>query len=191
MKISVVGDSFSSDEDKTSWIDLLKTHHRVVNHSRRGISQYRIFKTIVDNIDEINQSDAVIIWHTNADRIFVNDGHVFPTRALATHPHADLLANDSLSTKDRGWKQIADIYYRFFYDQAQQDLYHRLMVQEINDLLESKKLIQCSGFRFAAAGIYDKITSFDSTKKQYPGNINHFDAVGNRIVFDHIVEQLT
>lgn len=186
MTVAIIGDSFSCDNVDGSWIQRLEHDgFELLNFSQRGISQYRLYKNIKNNLEVIRKSNCVIIWHTNANRIFVNDYAVFPSRLLDSHPCVDLVANDSINSSDHNWKNIAINYYKYFFDQEQQSLYHRLLVNEITQLLLPElKTIQCSGFEFQN----NQIKSFEKVRKLYPGNINHLNNDGNEIVYRYIRE---
>jgi len=186
MKLVVIGDSFSSDTNPGSWLDLLSSSYSLQNYSLRGISQYRIFDIITKNLTDINKADAVVIWHTNPDRVYVNDGVKFPTRELQLHPCADLVASDSLSSKDKSWQDVSKTYYKVFYNQEQQLVYYQLMLEKIKSMLFNRKVIHCSGFTLEDS----VVQSFNHLLSTNPGTINHFDLVGNQIVADYLNSKL-
>jgi len=187
MKIAVVGDSFASDMTVGGWVELLARSHDLQNYSLRGISQYRIFDIITKNLSSINKADAVIIWHTNPDRIYINNEIMFPTRELPLHPCADLIASDSLSSKNKNWQDISKTYYKIFYNQEQQLVYYQLMLEKIKSMLVNKKVIHCSGF-----DLHDipDVKSFEYLLNTNPGTINHYDLVGNQVIADYINSNL-
>lgn len=183
-KISIVGDSFSSDnEADDSWIRLLNKTYVVDNLSQRGISQYRLYKILTSNLDDIQLSDAVILFHTNPDRIYIPDEVTFPSRLLDTHKHCDLVATDSL--EKRSWKTVVQNYYRYFYDRDQQILIYEMLIERMSYLLRDCKVIHCSGF-----DTLPQITSFSILRQQYPGDINHCSAKGNQEIYRYIVQKL-
>jgi hypothetical protein len=187
MNLAVVGDSFSSNAETGSWIDLLTRSHTVENYSLRSISQYRIFDILTKNLSDIVNSDAVIIWHTNPDRIYVNDEIEFPTRKLSLHHHADLVAADSLNSQDREWQNTAKTYYKIFYNQQQQMVYYTLILEKIKSILAGKKVIHCSGFNLVDM---PEIKSFNYLLSTNPGNINHCDTEGNSKIHAYISSML-
>lgn len=187
MKVAVIGDSFSCDQHSISWLKLLQSAgHTILNFSQRGIGQYRIYKNIVANIDQIKNCSWTVVWHTNPDRIYVNDHAKFASRNLHSHSHMDLMANDAMNS-DAAWQAVASTYYKFFFDQDQQNLYHQLLVQEIqHTLLNSSHTVHCSGFDLPALPCYHSVKSFAGTRQQHPGDCNHFDHVGNQLVYEYI-----
>jgi hypothetical protein len=185
LKIAIVGDSFADSVVPDSWVYKLSQDHSVMNYSQCGISEYRIYTLVKQNLDYLKKQDCVVLWHTNPDRVYVNDGVRFPTRAIKTHPTADLVASDSLESTDRHWKAITADYYKIFYNQAQQETYYQLLIADMNRLLAGTRVIACSGF--PADG---DIKSFYTLRSTNSGSINHFDAEGNQIVLDYIKGQL-
>ena len=183
MKIAIVGDSFSSDSDSGSWITLLEKNHQVINFSQRGISQYKILQIINQNLDILQSVDKVIVWYTNPDRIYVNQDVDYPTRLNSTHKFADMVASDILNKKE--WKNIAETYYRFFYNQELQDFIAESVIDQTRNLL-GIDIVECSGFNFSD----NKIKSFFEIRKQYQGKINHFDINGNKIIYNWITSTL-
>lgn len=181
MKISIFGDSFSSDRGPNSWIDLLAGEHLISNHSQRGVSEFRIHRTLSQQINLISQSDAVIVFHTNSDRVYVPDHTITPSRQISTHPVCDMLANDSLEK----WAP-SEIYYKNFYDQEFQDTLYGFIVNDIREKCQHVKLLEFSGFDTGLERIY----SIKYLRDQYPGKINHLDIVGNMTVAKLIEDRL-
>lgn len=183
MKIAIVGDSFSSDSGLNSWITLLGKTHQVTNFSQRGISQYKILQIVDQNLNTLQSADKVIVWYTNPDRIYINHDVDYPTRHRSTHQFADMVASDILDKKE--WKNIAETYYKFFYNQELQNFISESVITQIRNLLGTN-IIECSGFNFADK----KIKSFFEIRKQYQGKINHFNIGGNKIIYNWIKSSL-
>lgn len=186
MKIAIVGDSFAADEVDHSWISLLSEHHQITNYSQRGISQYRLLNIVEQNLSSILDNDCVILWHTNPDRVYINDDVEFPTRDLASHPCADLVASDSLNSNNSHWRNIAKTYYKIFHNTAQQQLYHGFVVQRLRNITQSIRSVHCSGFELSG-----EIISFADIAQTYPGTINHFDSTGNYQVFEYLTRNIS
>jgi len=179
--IVIVGDSFSSDIGDYSWITKLSNRYNIKNFSQRGISEYRLYRIVLENIEEIFNADAVIIFHTNTDRIFVPDHVSFQSRQLSTHTQMDMVANDALT--DKSFKKIAGHYYRYFYDQDQQNCVYQLLVEKIDQLITTKK-IHCSGFNVECDTV--AINLFEQVRLDYPGTINHLNSTGNQLVYNYL-----
>ena len=73
IKLAVIGDSFSSNDSTGSWLEILSRSHEVKNYSLRSISQYRILNILTKNLLEVRKADVIIIWHTNPNRVYIND----------------------------------------------------------------------------------------------------------------------
>jgi hypothetical protein len=183
MKIVILGDSFASDEVQQSWITLLKRNHQVVNFSKRGISQYRIYKIFLENIKIINSADKFLLWHTNPQRIYLNDDVDVPLRKLESHPDADLVAEDSLGTP--GWNNIARMYYKYFFNEDQNQVFFELLCEKIRNST-TIPILECTGFET----IDNSIKSFYEVKSQNQGTINHMNQTGNHIVYTWIKQNL-
>lgn len=187
MKLVVIGDSFSSDTSSQSWVTLVAKSHELKNYSLRSISQYRIFDILTKNLSTFLDADAIVVWHTNPDRVYINDEIQFPTRRLALHPHADLVASDSLNSQDRHWQNTVKTYYKVFYNQQQQLVYYNLIFEKIKIMLHEKKVIHCSGFDLPDL---PEIKSFAYLLTTNPGAINHVDLLGNREIAEYINSKL-
>jgi len=183
MKIAILGDSFSSDTSADSWTSLLAKDHEIYNFSRRGISQFRIYKIFLHNLDFINSCDRLILWETNPYRIYLNDSIDYPTRELDSHPCADMVTSDVMMHRE--WNKIAKTFYKYFFDEEQQDTFSTLLIKEMLELV-TVPVIRCTGFNKSVNGV----KSFFDVKEQYNGNVNHMDSTGNRIVLDYIQGKL-
>ena len=63
MKILIAGDSFAAlwPDASKGWVNLLAEKFDVLNVAQAGVSEYKIYKQII-NLD-INQFDCVIVSH--------------------------------------------------------------------------------------------------------------------------------
>lgn len=185
MNIAIIGDSFACDYSEGSWISLLMQDHNITNYSARGISEYRLYKMLMSDYEQIQKADCVIVFHTNPDRVYIPSGVDYPTRKLDSHPHADMVANDILS--NARWAKNAEVYYKNFYDQDLQDTLYDFLVEDIAQALSNQKTIMCSGFALES---YPAIYSFASVREKHPGDINHLDINGNLAVYNYIKKNI-
>jgi hypothetical protein len=185
MNIIIVGDSFSSDDSKGSWIDLLEQKHNVTNLSQRGISEYRIYSIIKKNLSLINQSDILLVWHTNPDRIYIPNLVDYPTRSVSSHLNCDMVAGDVLC--DSHWNKIAKIYYKHFFDREMQEDLFTLMIEKIHQIVTCK-IFDFSGFNISNDTC--SIKSFYELRQNFPGDINHLDLIGNLSVHKYIDQRI-
>lgn len=180
--VSIIGDSFSADYGQDSWVSMLSTKYKVNNFSQRGISQFRLYCIVQDNWSTIKNSDAVVIFHTNPDRVYIPNGVELATRNLDSHRVCDMVAENALTDKIFGTR--AQMYYKYFFDQLQQNVFYRLMVDDIKRLTQHHVCLHCSGFDVAVE------KSFAELQQQHAGQCNHFDAIGNIIVHNYITGKI-
>jgi len=181
MNIVIIGDSFSSDNCEGSWVEQVASKYNVVNLSQRGISEYRIYTIVKKNLSLINQSDILLLWHTNPDRIYLPDTVEYPTRTVSSHAHCDMVANDALSNSH--WNKIAKIYYKNFYDKDMQEDLFSLVIEKIH------RIVTCRMFDFSGFEISNPthfIKSFHDMRNNFSGHINHFDLTGNSLIYQYI-----
>jgi hypothetical protein len=176
-KIVIFGDSFSADCVENSWPSWLEQKYTVQNHSLRGASEYRLYCSFMNNLETAQSADAVIFFHTNPQRVFVPDHVDYMRRGTNTHSYSDMVANDVMS--DPRWRNIADMYYRNFFDEGFQNTLYTMLIQNISSRLQN--ILHCSGFDVSM-----KIKSFYELRKTNPGPINHLDKTGNQIVYNYI-----
>ena len=183
IKLAVIGDSFSSNDSTGSWLEILSRSHEVKNYSLRSISQYRILNILTKNLLEVRKADVIIIWHTNPNRVYINDEIDYPTRRIPIHRYADLVAGDSLTSPDKEWQNTVKDYYRVFYNQEQQLVYYHLILEKIKSMLADKKVIHFSGFVLDDC---PEIKSFAYLMNTNPGTINHYDLEANQEIANYI-----
>ena len=93
----------------------------------------------------------------------------------------DMVANDALT--DEHWKKIATCYYRYFYDQYQQNCVYQLLIEKIDQLIATQK-IHCSGFNVECDAVPIKL--FNQVRVDCPGTINHLNSTGNQLVYNYL-----
>lgn len=175
-KIVIFGDSFSADRMEHSWPWMLEQKYTVQNYSLRGASEYRLYCSFMNNLDSAQSADAVIFFHTNPQRVFIPDHVDYMRRNTSTHSHSDMVANDVMS--DPAWRNIADMYYRNFFDEGFQNTLYTMLIQNISTRLTN--VLHCSGFDVPI------IKSFHKLRETNPGSMNHLDNNGNQIVYNYI-----
>ena len=185
-KVAIIGDSFAADSGPTSWITQLEVDFDVVNYSKRGASEYRLYTIVNEYEPELSAADHIIMFHTNSLRVFIPDAVDYPSRRLDSHTHCDLVINDALA--DPQWAKIAETYFKYFFDEAQLRTQYRLLINDIDERFV-KKIIHCSGFDEHLVGNVT-IKSFADVRQQHPGTTNHLDYTGNLKVYQYIKEKL-
>jgi lysophospholipase L1-like esterase len=176
MKFWIFGDSFSSSNDKDSWVNKLGAEVRVTSFN--GSSEYRIWRNYQDNKHLINSSDYVIFCHTSSSRVFLKDDAESLTRTLETHPSCDLLFNNVYSNNET---KYIDILENIWDERYFTDTFNLL----VNDL---KSVPNSTHITFFES---DNIQSLYHIWQLNKGNINHMNENGNRIASEFIKKSLT
>lgn len=174
--IWIFGDSFSASDNLESWVSLL--NEPANNFSTNGSSEYRILKNYYAQQSNIAQTDWVIFVHTSPTRIFLKDDKVTSSRQLESHPTCDIIINDIYEKKEKEYIKILesiwdDSYFNDMFD---------LIVDKLQAVPNSVHLT------------FFETTRNDLIQLNYvwatnPGNTNHMNEDGNRLVAN-IVKQL-
>ncbi len=181
-KIWIFGDSFASNTTPKSWVNLISNKSKVLNYSKNGISEYRIYRLYRDVREQIQSDDIVIFCHTNPNRVYIPDSTDYPTRTKSSHPECDLVLGD-VSRHGILWKFISYIFIKYFYDEQYYKDFFDLIVAEMNRI--DCKVIHVSGFEATIP-----IVSFHDIFLKHRGKINHMDEIGNLIVAERISKLL-
>ena len=197
MKILIVGDSFSADwsvkyKNTFGWPLLLNDKYNVTNCSQAGIGEYKIYKQLVSvNLDDY---DMVIVTHTSPYRVTTKQHPVHHTDLL--HSNADLLFSD-IEYHARSFGSIFNrslkAAYGFFIwhaDDEYQELVYRLLVNEIDRLLNNKNVIVIVSPLVPINFIQQKHQIHIPETEVTPGLPNHLSAEYNQIIFDQIVKKI-
>jgi len=177
-KLFIFGDSFSSNQDDSSWTQLLKKHYDVVMLSANGSSEYRIWKTYKNSIKDIQETDKIIFCHTSYTRVFLKDTVPSSSRQLSSHPKCDLILED-IFTKNE--KEFVSIIENIWDEDYLRDTYSLI----IKDLLTVK-----NSFHITFFDDVENIESLYHVWKQNPGTINHMNRNGNLLVYDFLKQRL-
>jgi hypothetical protein len=181
-KMWIIGDSFATNMSAESWITRISENYAVTNLSKNGISEYRIYRIFLENVDYFSKNDTVIFCHTNPNRIYLPDRTPYPTRTKDSHPECDLVLGD-VGRHGLFWRIISYNFIKYFYDEDYYNTQYDLMVNEMNRIVKDKgcHVIHISGFvsRDPIIGIKD---IFDACR----GTINHLNEDGNFLVAKRI-----
>lgn len=186
MKVLLCGDSFSADytvKDNLSqgWPTLLSNDVDLINVSRAGASEYRIWRQVRDNLN--NTYDAVIISHTSPYRIYVDKHPLHHEDTL--HSECDLIYNDII---DRGLEHIERWFEECFSNEHAIDI-HQLLIKDIDRMCKDHNAIHLGHLDISAPEDFSFV-DFSSTWRINPGQVNHYDDRGNQIVYLKIREML-
>ena len=185
MNILICGDSFSADygdkdPKKLGWTNLLSKKHDVTNLSRAGASQYRIWRQVKSQ--NLSRFDQIIINHTSPYRIYV-DRH--PLHSHGLHSECDLIYQD---IKGRGVEWIEKWFEECFDITHAIDI-HQLLIKDIASMTFELKTLHLGHLDISAPRELDFV-DFSKVLKENSGNINHYSAKGNEIVYNKIIDIL-
>jgi len=171
MKTLIIGDSFSADDQ--GWPSLLE--HDVVNRSQKGVGEYKIYKQ--SKIHEI--FDLTIVCHTNPYRIHTPK-HPIHNKSK-DRPTCDFLLSDvDYHSKNNSEMKFVKEYWNKYYDFEYQEDIYRLLVSELFTLPNSIHIT----FHETTLNLIEN--NLSHIWKEHPGDINHLDTDGNRLVAESI-----
>lgn len=182
-KVWVIGDSFSTNMTEDSWVTKLSKNKEVKNLSQNGISEYRIYKTFINNLESFSDNDIIILCHTNPYRIYLPDRVSYPTRKKQSHPNCDLVMGD-VSRHGFLWKFISYIFVSYFFDEEYFLTQYNFFIRDMNHLIEDKK---CKVLHVSGFDVKSPIISLYDLFENYRGNINHFNKQGNDLVVKRLL----
>ncbi len=185
-KIWIIGDSFSTNMTEDSWVVKISRNKEIENLSQNGISEYRIYKTFLNNFSSFSENDIVILCHTNPYRIYIPNRVPYPTRKKQSHPYCDLVMGD-VSRHGFLWKFISYIFVSYFFDEEYFLTQYNLLIKSMDTLIKDKncRIIHVSGF-----DVDSPIISFYDLFENYRGNINHLNKQGNDLVVERLLPYL-
>jgi hypothetical protein len=172
MKILIIGDSFSANND--GWPSMLG--HHVVNKSENGIGEYKIFAKSKNSMS----FDKIIFNHTSPWRIHTRLHPIHKNNPERNNN--DFLLNDvEYHSKINKDMKIVDEYLKKYYDpEYQQDMYN-LLLKEIMNIPNSVHIT------FHDPDDTKMIkNNFNHIWKKCPGDINHMSIEGNQLVAEKI-----
>ena len=189
MKLLICGDSFSYDHGyEQSWVTMIKDTAQVTNLSQCGCGEYKIYKQLM-SVD-LSKFDKIIVSHGSPNRIYINQPHAL--RQTDTHKHSDLLFTDVEEKKNKD--NLARVAYEYFVNIFDVEYYayvHNLICRDIDELTSAVPTLHITHFDYSL--LYDfnhKLVSFHDVWLKNKGNINHYNALGNNIVYNTIQELL-
>lgn len=174
--IWIFGDSFASNTRETSWINLIGP---AVSLASNGSSEYRIFKNYLTQLPNIKNTDTIIFVHTSPTRIFLKDDRDLSSRTLQSHPQCDIIVNDIFEKKE---KQYIDILESIWSEDFFNDIFD-LIVNRLKSVPNSYHITFFQSSR-------TDINNLNYIWTNHPGNINHLDDIGNRLVAEYILKML-
>lgn len=191
-QILIVGDSFAvKHSDPTTnhygWSFLLEQNYNITNISQRGISEYKI----IQQLKSVNLKtfDCVIVSHTSPNRVYV-DQHPVHYLSKDRYSNADLIYNDVSwnlqQYPDNPGLLAANHYFDKFYNQDYQEFVYRLFQKEITEILKNNLTLHLLTLYDKNIELFQHVINLYQQIEIDPGNINHYSAKNNQVVFDTV-----
>jgi len=190
MNLLICGDSFAADwtikYPGQGWPNMLSQNFTVTNLAQAGCSEYKILKQL-QSVD-LTKFDKIIISHTSPYRVYVERHPVHFNDPL--HKHCDLIYSD---VKDHAVdnKSLLPIveYFEKYFDLEHARYMHTLVCKDIQELLPvGCNVLHISNIDWEELYIFPHMINFYHLFKTNPGNMNHFDTIGNQFVYKQILE---
>lgn len=192
LKILISGDSFAADwslkyPNVCGWPNMLAKIYNVTNIAECGISQYKIWQQIKNS--NLNNFDICIVCHTSPYRVHTRKHPIHYNDIL--HKNSDLILNDVEYHKNK----LSNIFnrslitavnwFKFHYDPEFQEVIYKLIKKDIQEMIEKIHFIEIFNFeKNDSKFCYSKYLETDR------GNINHFNARVNNIIFNDIKNEI-
>jgi len=187
-KLGLFGDSFGYqkfNQPFKSWVDLLDNHFEIANHCQCGVSEYKILQQLkTSNLDDF---DVLLITHTSATRIFVPHNPLHSNSN--THQVCDIIYTDIADRNDE-FSQACQQYFKHIFDLDYAINIHNMICKEIDQLCSHKKVLHVTHFDYD--GLYDfpGVINFYKHWLDNRGTVNHYNQVGNELVYQTILKKL-
>ena len=188
-KILICGDSFAVDYKKINgttvgWPSRLAETHTITNRAQAGVCEYQILKQL--ERENLNNYDAIIVSHTSPNRVYIQQHPVYKNNIL--HQHADLIYSDVLYHLEKEPNNVvlnaAKEYFENIYDQDYQEDLYFLIVDRIQELLNSHLSLHLTTLFDKKSSKFKNHLNLFKICKISPGNINHYDEVDNNKVYN-------
>jgi len=195
MALLICGDSFASDwtvkyNDYKGWVNLLAEQYTVTNLAMAGSSIVRTLQQL-ESVN-IHNYDAIIVFHTSPNRIYVKEHPVHKNDIL--HSNSDLIHTDiKHHATTRPELQCIVDYIEHYYDLDYAVFVYNLIEEKIDQMLSGYqgKIIHITNI--SREGLYKfngKMISITNLFNKHPGLINHLSEHGNKLLFDRIQKLL-
>lgn len=185
-KLLICGDSFAADwtvkYPGEGWPNILAKDYIVTNLAQAGCGEYKIYLQL--NSVDLNLFDHIIVFHTSPNRLYTKHHPIHHNDKL--HCNSDLIYND---VKEHGLDSIVDFFEQHF-DVDQAKFMHNLLCKQIDTMLEPYSVIHATGIDYTGLYQFKDMLQFNDMVLQHRGSINHCNDVGNKIVYEKLVERL-
>lgn len=184
-KLLISGDSFSADWTKKynglGWVNMLDYHFDITNISQAGVSEYKIYLQLKSQ--DLSKFDKILVSHTSAYRIPIQEHPIHKDDLL--HDNCDIIFSDVEKHLDNPIMKTA---YDFYSEIFHTDYYcfvNDLIYKEIYNLVPNALHIT-----FFDSFYPDSVLKFEDVFLDNRGVINHLNDIGNRRVYENVLEYL-
>lgn len=189
-KLLICGDSFSSNykcvNKNNGWVNLLEQDFKVTNLSQPGCCEYKILKQL-KSID-LKNFDKIIVSHTSPNRVYVREHPVHKNSIL--HKNSSFLYSDvEAHVKDYPVLQGVFEFFQNYFDIEYYEYIHSLLCREIEDTTPIHTL-HITHIDWVNLYPFKNTENFYNIFKKYRGDVNHYNKIGNEIVYKKIIELL-
>ena len=195
MKILITGDSFATDytkkyKDKCGWPNMLANEYQVTNLAQAGCSEYKIFKQLTSLY--LDDFDVILICHTSPYRIFVNNHPVHYNDPL--HNNSDLIYSDLVAhVSDYPEVQSVVDFFENYFDLDHAEFVHNLICEKIEKITDNlnAKVIHITNLDHTKLHKFKNHIDFNKLFVTNAGDTNHYDAVGNKKIYQTLKNVIT
>lgn len=193
-KILICGDSFAADWSDSyagiGWPNILKEKFDVYNLAQAGCSQFKIYKQIISEIDNLYNYKHIIIGHTSPYRIYTTNHPCYKKTSI--HRNSDFIYAD-VKQKVKHYPELKCIteYYESFYDLEYAEFMHICICEKIDLITKGHpSILNISGFNYQNLYSFPNFIGLSNLYRKHKGLINHLDQCGNEIVYKKIMKKI-
>lgn len=186
--LAIFGDSFGVDTANNpypSWINLLCTHYKITNYCQSGVSEYKILQQLKSA--DLKQFDTILITHTSPTRVYVKYNPLHQDTLY--HKNCDIILSD-IDAASGEFSEACKLYFKHIFDTDYALDVHNMICREIDELTKNHKVIHITHFDYTGLYQFLNLTNFYDLFIKHRGTVNHYNAVGNRTVYEKLLPHI-
>lgn len=181
----ICGDSFSADWTKKyegiGWVNMLENDFEITNISQAGVSEYKIYLQLKSQ--DLSKFDNILVSHTSAYRIPIQEHPIHKGDSL--HDNCDIIFSDvEIHLDNPIMKTAYDFYSEIFYPEYF-SFTNNLIYKEIHNITPTALHIT-----FFDSFYSNDVLKFEDVFLNNRGVINHLNDIGNKIVYEKVIQYL-
>jgi len=185
-KLLICGDSFASDwtvkYPGCGWPNMLAEQYQVTNLAQAGCGEYKIHQQLQSV--NLKDYDYIVVSHTSPYRLHTQYHPVHSQDPL--HKECDFLYEDVRAHK---LKSVVEYFERYF-DLEQAEFVHSLTCQRIDQITQPYPVLHLAHIDWNNLYQFPNFVNFNQVHKQHAGNINHYNNLGNKIVYRAVLDRI-